>query len=181
MGSFFSGIANFFVHFPWEGLFSVARVVFIVLDVLLFAALLLAFWKGWKFRPNLEMDFRGKVRKKKEEGRPRIDRPRVEKYWEKIRKDAVSAPPHSLNLGVIAADNLVDSVLQTMGLPGEHMADRLQELDLEKLETLEDLWRAHKIRNQLVHTPGFEISEKEGKELLDAYESFLKELGALEG
>ncbi len=180
MGSFFSGIGNFFVDFPWEGLFSAARVVFIVLDILLFLALLLAFWKGWKFRPDLEMDFRGRIKERKEKKIVSVDRARVKSHWEKIEKDAVSAPPHSMKLGVIAADNLVDSVLVTLGLPGEHMADRLQGLNLEELETLEDLWRAHKIRNQLVHTPGFEISEKEGKEMLDAYRSFMKELGALE-
>ncbi len=180
MGSFFSGIGNFFTSFPWEGLFSVARVVFIVLDILLLVAFCFAAWKAWKFRPDLEMNFRGGIKEKKEKKALPVDRARVKNHWEKIKKDAVSAPPHSMKLGVIAADNLTDSVLQTIGLPGEHMADRLQELDLEELETIEDLWRAHKIRNQLVHTPGFEISKKEGEEMLDAYEAFLKELGALQ-
>ncbi len=179
MSSFFSAIGDFFTNFPWEGLFSVARVVFIVLDVLLFIAFCLALWKGWGFRPDLEMNFRGRIKEGEKKKAFPVDRVRVKGYWEKIKKDAESAPPHSMKLGVIAADNLVDSVLQTIGLPGEHMADRLQGLDLEELETLEDLWRAHKIRNQLVHTPGFEISEKEGRTMLDTYEAFLKELGAL--
>ncbi len=176
---FISGIVNFFANFPWEGLFSVARVVIIVLDILLFVAFGVALWEGWKFRPNLEMDFRGRTKEREKKVFP-VDRVRVRSYWDKIKKDAVSAPPHSMKLGVIAADNLVDSVLQTMGLPGEHMAERLQKLDLEELETIEDLWRAHKIRNQLVHTPGFEISKKEGEEMLETYEAFLRELEALE-
>ena len=180
MNSFFSDISNLLSNFPWKKFFSIARTVFIFLDILLFAIFVFAFWKGWKFRPDLEMNFRGKTQREREKRMRSIDRTRVKNHWEKIKKDAMSAPPHSIKLGVIAADNLVDSVLQTMGLPGEHMADRLQGLNLEELETVEDLWRAHKVRNQLVHTPGFEISKKEGEEILEIYEAFLKELGALE-
>ncbi|MDP3975076.1 MAG: hypothetical protein Q8P88_02220, partial [Candidatus Jorgensenbacteria bacterium] len=82
-------------------------------------------------------------------------------------------------LAIIEADKLVDDALKTSGLQGEHMADRLEKLRVEDYPTLDRLWRAHRVRNELVHTPDFGINEGDAKDVLRVYEKFLKELGAL--
>ena len=166
-----------FSSLTWEGFFAGARVVIIILDIALFVGIIVVIWKSWEFRPQLEENFRGTG---EEEEKTTFDHKAVLAQWKKINDDAMSAPPHSVTLGVIAADNFVDTILKGMGLEGDHMADRLQKFDSREYHTLENLWKAHKIRNQLVHTPGFEISEHDGKTVLRAYEAFLKELGALE-
>jgi hypothetical protein len=60
------------------------------------------------------------------------------------------------------------------------MADRLEQLNRADLPSLDDLWRAHRIRNDLVHTVGFTLTPNETREILGVYEKFLLELGALE-
>ncbi len=166
-----------FSSLTWEGFFAASRVIIIMLDIALFVGIIVVVWKAWEFRPQLEENFRGPGEEEEKAG---FDRKVIFTQWKKINDDAVSAPPHSVTLGVIAADNFVDAILKGMGIEGEHMADRLQKFDSREYHSLENLWKAHKIRNQLVHTPGFEISENDGKQVLKAYEAFLKELGALE-
>jgi len=156
-------------------LFSIIRDAFIVLDVLLLFGFVWALAHAWKFRPNF--DFKQTPGSEKKIGtlRARITQER----WQAIVKKFALGTAEALRLSVIEADTLVDSVLKGMGLEGEHMADRLGNLDAGDLKSMDNLWRAHRMRNDLVHTPGFTLAPKEAKMALDGYEAFLEELGAL--
>jgi hypothetical protein len=175
---FIGSIFQKFSDFPWENFFYAARTVFIILDVVLFVAFIFVLKKALEYRPDLPASFR---RKKGEEGIPQtvFDSDKYGKHWEEILRKAFTSPPQSLTLAIVAADNLVGDALREMGLEGEHIADRLEKLDARELKTLNNLWRAHRVRNDLVHTSGFEIKDSEAKEVLEIYASFLKELGAL--
>ena len=59
------------------------------------------------------------------------------------------------------------------------MADRLEQLDLTQINTLDNIWRAHRLRNQLVHTPGYSVNQVDAQRFLKYYEDFLKEIGVL--
>ncbi len=177
MPAFLTNIFNFFVSFPWEGFYYVMRVVFIVLDIALFVGLIMVFPKARKYRPDLPSSFRAE--KSEVADNSAFDADMFRKHWEKIQNGAFITPPQSLTLAIMAADNLVGDALKQMGLKGENIADRLEQLSPQRFKTLNDLWRAHKIRNDLVHTVGFEVKDSEAKEILDIYESFLMEIGAL--
>ncbi len=177
MFSFLYPIVNLFVSFPWIGFYNLSRVVFVIADVVLVAALIYTWQKAQSVKP--QNWFYGIVSPRAEH-RHAFDVPRYRQYWDEIRAHAEDAPPQSLTLAVIAADNLVDDALKEMNLPGEHMADRLEQLNRADLPSLDDLWRAHRIRNDLVHTVGFTLTPNETREILGVYEKFLLELGALE-
>lgn len=110
---------------------------------------------------------------------PTVKDPGVAVRWKSIRTKAEAAPPQSLTLGIIEADSFVDDILKRMGLPGEHMADRLERIDTGDLQTLDKLWAAHRARNNLVHTPGYVMNERDARRYMDDYEAFLKELDAI--
>ena len=95
-----------------------------------------------------------------------------------MRKSS-SASPDSMRMAVIEADSLVNDVLKQFGMPGEHLADRLANLSPDEYKTLDAVWKAHRIRNDLVHTPGFFVGPEEALKLLKDYELFLKELEAV--
>ncbi len=176
MLNFLSSIYHGLINFPWEGFYGAARVIFIALDFILLIGFIWALKKALEYRPDLV----GSFRKRSGEGLSEtFDAEKYGKHWEEIQSKAFSAPPQSLTLAIVAADNLVGDALREMGLEGEHIADRLEKLNPRELKTLNNLWRAHRVRNDLVHTTGFEIKKNEAKEILDIYESFLKELGAL--
>ena len=149
------------------------RWLFIFLDIAIVVAFIIVFVKALEHRPKFSY-----LHKKKVKESP-FDAKIFTKRWVKVMQQASSAPPQSYVLAIIEADKLVDDALQLMGLQGEHMADRLQKLRAEDYPTLDRLWRAHRVRNELVHTPDFGIGEGDAEDVLKVYEKFLKELGAL--
>lgn len=155
-----------------------ARTVLIVLDIILFIGFIFALKKALEYRPDLIASFK-KPKVEKEKSKRIFDILKYKKHWDEISKKALSSPPQSFTLAIVAADNLVGDALKDKKLEGDTIADQLKRLNPHDFKTLNNLWRAHRIRNDLVHTTGFEIKESEAKELLSIYESFLKELGAL--
>jgi hypothetical protein len=169
---FLNGIYQWFVNIPWQEVFFGARWVFIILDVILLVVFVFVFIKALEYRPHFTL----RVKKKK---RSPLRDPKLLERWENIIKKAASNSPQSLTLAIIEADSFIDDVLKKMNLPGEHMADRLDRLGRRPLKTVDRLWRAHRVRNELVHTPGFTISPADAKKVMGDYENFLKEIGLL--
>ncbi|MFH0806733.1 MAG: hypothetical protein V1885_03360 [Candidatus Brennerbacteria bacterium] len=158
---------------PWARFLYGVRWLFIFLDIAVIVAFVILFVKALNYRPKFTRSH------KKAGGKSPFDTKLFSERWAKLEKHALSAPPQSCVLAIIEADKLVDDALRLMGLEGEHMADRLQKLRVEDYPSLDRLWRAHRVRNELVHTPDFGIDEGDAKDVLKAYQKFLKELGAL--
>jgi hypothetical protein len=153
-------------------IFNVLRIIFIILDVILVAGFIILIVKSWKFRPALHLKERAK----------KIFTLRTEVFrerWQSVIRRVNLASPESMRLAIIEADGVVDAILKDVGISGEHMADRLMRIAPESLLSLNRLWRAHRLRNELVHTPGFTLSAEEAKKIIEDYESFLKEIGIL--
>lgn len=158
---------------PWARFLYGVRWVFIFLDIVVAVAFILLFIKAREFQPPF-MRAAGKVL-----SRSFFDTRKFGERWEGIMRRARKTPPQSLVLAIIEADKCVDDALKALGLPGEHMADRLEQLAADDYPSLDRLWRAHRVRNELVHTPDFSVDPRDAEEVLKIYEKFLKELGAL--
>lgn len=177
MNAFTQGLENLakgIVDAPWARFLYGIRWVFIFLDIMVVVAFILVFIKAREYRPKFSHRYRPKTKA------PLFDTKLFADRFARIMKGAPKAPPQSYVLAIIEADKLVDDALKTSGLQGEHMADRLEKLRVEDYPTLDRLWRAHRVRNELVHTPDFGIDEGDAKDVLKVYEKFLKELGALQ-
>lgn len=161
-----------------RSLYTEAQSIFIVLDIALFVGFILLFLRALETRPRFQPFLFGERRKKVD---ARVSPQKVRKAWDSIRARADSKPPQSYTLAIIEADKMVDAILKQLRYEGEHMADRLERLgeDRPDLATIERLWRAHRVRNELVHTPGYDISHADAESVLRAYEAFLKEMELL--
>jgi hypothetical protein len=153
--------------------FSTVRSVFLFIDAILIIGFVFTTMKCLEYRPSFMANPR-----KTRRARSLID-PEVETRWNAIVKRAGSNPPQSYSLAIIDADKLTDEALKRLGFQGEHMADRLEHLNSMNMRTLEALWRVHRLRNELVHAPDFEISDVDAREVLEVYQRFLKELGVI--
>jgi len=173
IGQAFEQLAQGILDAPWARFLYGVRWVFIFLDIIVAVAFLILFVRALEYRPKFTPYFRRHVRK------PVFDTKVFADRFARIVKGALRNPPQSHVLAIIEADKLADDALKTMGLTGEHMADRLQKLRVEDYPTLDRLWRAHRVRNELVHTPDFGIDAGDAEDVLKVYEKFLKELGAL--
>ncbi len=104
--------------------------------------------------------------------------PAVMKHWADIVKRANTGAPENIRWSIMEADALVDMVIKERGVAGETMADRLANFRREDYKTVDKVWDAHRLRNEIAHTPGFKVSTKHAEKALFAYRDFLKELKA---
>lgn len=100
--------------------------------------------------------------------------------WQDILKKLNSENRSDWNLAIIQADSLVDNILKEMGLPGETMGDRMKTLDRSRLVSLDDLWEAHRIRNQIAHETDRTATKHKAAYAISLFEKVLKELEYLE-
>lgn len=111
-----------------------------------------------------------------------LDKDQVKQRWERIEELKLVDRPSALREAVIEADKLVDFSLGIIYQGREGAAARLKEakaLFVNKKEAYENLWYAHKIRNEMVHTVGFELPIMEAKNILEIFQKALEIIGAL--
>ena len=65
-------------------------------------------------------------------------------------------------------DAVLDAVLKDLGYSGT-MADKLRRAHAQ-IPDIENVWRAHKLRNRIAHEPGVVLTPREVSAALDALE-----------
>ena len=157
----------------WIRYFSFLKWFFIIYDGLILAGVIYAVYQAWYYRPTLHPYH--------EPGKRVINLAEtvIRERWGKVVKRFSLGTPEAISLAVIEADKIVDDVLKSLGLEGEHMSDRLGQIDADEAKTLEGVWRAHRLRNNLVHSPDFKVAPEDAERALDSFETFLKEVKAL--
>ena len=99
--------------------------------------------------------------------------------WEEIRGLANSPNPSDWSMAVIRADGLLNDILHNLGYEGETMADRLKIVDPTKLRSLDRIWSAHRLRNEIVHGPPQDYTREAVIQALRSYEQAFRELEIL--
>lgn len=155
----------------WQLGLEAARAIFLLADILLIFGAAYFLRRGLKMRPPFTL--RAAVAER--HGMLKNDA-KLREAWAAVKAKAGTNPPSSYILTIIEADTFVDDVLKRLGLAGETMMDRLNQLKETEFPQLENVRRAHRIRNALVHRPGFSITPDQASEMLETYENFLNEL-----
>ena len=103
---------------------------------------------------------------------------KVVKAWAKITARLETGLESEAKLAVIEADSMLDDILKRMGFGGETLGERLERLTVATLPNLEQIWEAHKIRNNIVHDPDYRLTLDEARKVLGIYEQALRDLEA---
>lgn len=98
------------------------------------------------------------------------------KQWAKVLKRLETGKEADYKLAVIEADGLLNDILKKMGYKGETMAKILEQLDATILPNIEQIWKVHKIRNNVVHDPDYELSLEDARKVLEIYEKTFRTL-----
>ena len=78
---------------------------------------------------------------------------------------------------VLEADKLLDHILKGLRTPGLTMGDRLKASHNKfSPEAYDAAWKAHKIRNELVHNSTFELMDFSAKSAISNFEKAIDEL-----
>jgi len=109
-----------------------------------------------------------------------IDRMMVQKKWTEILELLKLGGPSRFRSAIIEADKLLDYCLQRRGFPGNNLGERLKfARKYMKWEIYDLAWKAHKVRNKIVHDYESEVLYWEAEEAIKRFEKVLKELGGL--
>lgn len=100
--------------------------------------------------------------------------------WNGIRARLSLRREADWKLAIIEADKLMDDALLRAGYKGKDMGARLKQMTTEQLSNLNDVWKAHKMRNLLSHETGYHLSLTEAQWAVQTYEDAFKEMQLLE-
>ena len=158
--------------------YATIRVIVILLDIALLFLGLYAAAEVYKHRIPFVHDPRKPPKRKAHHAKP-ARFPGIAEDWKRVLAKLDAPSPDSSRLAIIEADGIVDAVLKNLGYQGETFADRLARLKAKEIPTVDGVWAAHRVRNDLVHTPGFEVPQEKARELIGNYEAFLKAMKVL--
>lgn len=95
---------------------------------------------------------------------------RMVKKWQKIQARLETASEAEYKLAIIEADGMLNDILLRMGFRGETLGDRLKILTSAVIPNLDDIWKAHQTRNNVVHDPDYQLTSKEARRTLEIYQ-----------
>ena len=101
----------------------------------------------------------------------------MQSQWAKIRKRTESGAESDYKLAIIDADDFLAEVLDNGGYDGDDFENSINKAGRLIAPILNDVLKAHEVRNYIVHNPDYKLSVDLAKKILDTYESASKEIG----
>jgi hypothetical protein len=104
---------------------------------------------------------------------------RIVKNWNKILKRLDSGLESEYKLAIVEADDLMDFSLRRMGYEGKTFEEKLSKLTSATLPNIAKVIEVHKLRNELVHNPDYQLSLDEARNTMDVYQKAFNALQLL--
>jgi len=98
------------------------------------------------------------------------------KRWQDALVHGESDNPNDWRLAIIEADIMLEEILNSLGYSGLTIGDKLKQASPQFFKSLEDGWKAHKVRNEIAHRGSdFILTKRLAKEPLDQYRRVFEE------
>ena len=94
--------------------------------------------------------------------------------WAKVKEKLKSKNESDYKVAIIEADKIIDDLIARMNYKGENMGERLDNITPGQIENIEDLRKAHEIRNRIIHDESFVLTKKEAEKTFEYFEDFLR-------
>ena len=109
------------------------------------------------------------------------DKEEIRKKWAGIEQLIKLGRPSNFKTAILEADKLLDHALKLLGFRGQTMGDRMKSIkrDDHEKDFFDDMWQAHKVRNEMVHNLNYEVQDWEAREAINKFKRVLQELGIL--
>lgn len=89
-----------------------------------------------------------------------------------------SSNPNDWKLAIIEADIILDDILKQNGYAGSSLGERLKSISQGELNSINDAWEAHKIRNRIAHDGAdFVLTQRLAEETINRYRRVFTEFG----
>jgi len=96
--------------------------------------------------------------------------------WNAINKHLESSNEVEWRMAIMEADNILDEIIQAIGIEGENLGERLKNIEASDFNNLQNAWDAHKVRNKIAHEGmKFKLTREEAVRVISLYEKIFKE------
>lgn len=164
---------NFFnLNLP-PNLFPILELVWFGVGAISLTIIVVIFWKTTKMHYTQDVNLVSLA------DQPVDTSNKVNTKWMNLVRKTDSDNPADWNLAIIEADKILDEIVKKMSLPGENLGERLKAVEPSDFLTLNDAWKAHKIRNSIAHESDFVLTRRDAQKTLRLYENVFKEFGYL--
>jgi hypothetical protein len=106
-----------------------------------------------------------------------ISKKQAQESWHKIEEHFYRGGESDLKVAILEADKLLNEALREAGITGIQLGDRLKKAKEGQIPNLNEIWQAHKLRNQIAHEPNFKLKRDLAERALKIYETALENLG----
>lgn len=164
-------IRDFLLSRNWPEIISVLKIVVVVISALLFIGIVELIIK-------LNIVNRSKSAEKSFINPTHFPK-RTARKWTKIEERLKSGQEAELKLAVIEADKFFDDVLKRCSYSGKDMGERLRKINASQISNINDIWQAHKIRNNIVHDINYKLTVIDAERAIKSFRKALEELEVL--
>lgn len=104
-------------------------------------------------------------------------RSRMKKDWKRIKKELESGDEKKYKVAIIKADAIIEDILRKLKYKGENFSELVANIPEGQVEHVDDIKKAHEVRNRIVHDENFPVDKKLAEEMFSLYEQFLEYFG----
>ncbi len=104
---------------------------------------------------------------------------KTRKKWKEIESHFKGRTEPEMKLAIVEAASLLDNVLRIMSYKGKDLGERLEGLNVDILDNLDEVKKYHKIYFNIIHDPTYRLDFEEAKQAIRSYRAALVNLGAL--
>ena len=101
----------------------------------------------------------------------------INKRWNKIKKRAELGSESEYKLAIIEADDFLSEILDQRGYEGKDFQEIIEKAGRSVLLNMDEVIKAHEIRNSIVYDPEYKLDQEQAKKLLSVYESAVNNIG----
>lgn len=102
------------------------------------------------------------------------------KRWDDVQQHIAADDPQSWRLAIIEADILLEEILEVAGYAGNSIGEKLKSASPTTFATIDQAWRAHKVRNQIAHAGSdFVLTKKIAQDTITQYRMVFEEFGVV--
>lgn len=106
--------------------------------------------------------------------------PKAKSQFASLQEHIESDNPNDWKLAIIEADIILDEALRKEGYGGNSLGERLKSISPQHLQTIDEAWTAHKVRNQIAHAgTDFVLTHKIVRDTMSRYRAVFQELGLI--
>ncbi len=97
--------------------------------------------------------------------------------WVRIENLMLTDNESDWRAAIIEADSMLEEALDSRGIYGDSIGEKLKNSTPGDLATLQAAWEAHQVRNEIAHSGGeYVLSQREARRTIQLYEVVFREL-----